>query len=321
MKRASFAGMLLLLLQWASACDVCGCGTGFQGIGFIPGSQFHFVGIGYQNDRYQSIHPVLFEDEEEGGSLDRYQSLTIMGRYVIDSKWQVFGYLPLQHKTIKSDQEYQLTGLGDAQAYVNYKLAGNDDLTLYGAAGFRLPTGRSGVMTQGVLIPNLQLGNGSFDGLTMVNFTYRGERFGLNAELNGSVRLFSTNDYLFGNRADATALGFAYFQRPKVSLLPQAGVKVITAMPDRERGLQGTVDFTGGHYLYVPLAFDVYFERWGIRSRVDVPIAGSLSDGYVTPEPGFKVQVLYKIEKNNNEKKKTDTRPTLDLGGGSHDLM
>ena len=302
MKKIFMTLLGVVIVNSVIACDVCGGAGGLQGIGYLPNSNFHFVGLSYKMKTFETEHPKLFETDPTVFGKNNYQSYELWGRYSVNERLQLFGFVPYHIKQNDDDQSYSQSGLGDISLLANVLIAKNDFHKWYLGSGVKLPTGKTNIATHNVVVPNLQLGTGSTDLLFSSNYTYLKSQFGFNNELNYTVSTKNNWDYKFGNQLDATALAFLKIQKTKSMLVPQLGLKYYHAVKDLASVKFNTIEtYTGMSYVTLPVAFDYYKKQVGIRLRYEVPLFGEMSEGLVVPKANIRAQFIYIIAKNEDK--------------------
>ena len=166
--RYVFAWLLLCSSLATWACDACGCSAGGVGFGYIPFQQRHMIGLHYQNNHFETTHPALFSNETDEVSLDKFNTLSLWGRYYLNEKWFLSGVVPVKRNSLKLDNETTtLMGIGDVQLQGYYALLSRGEtmsdkqLNWFIGGQLYLPTGNLDASTRQSL-PNLQLGSGAF---------------------------------------------------------------------------------------------------------------------------------------------------------------
>jgi hypothetical protein len=311
-------GVLLVVLNSTFACDVCGGASGLQGVGFLPNSNFHFIGLSYKFNSFDTEHPKLFETDPIIFGENTYKTMELWGRYKVSDKFQVFGFVPYHSKRIKDEKIYELEGLGDISLLVNYQLLKRANFKMFLGAGLKMPTGKSNQIVQNVLVPNLQLGTGTFDGLVTTNLTYLKSEFGVNSELNYTLNTKSSSGYKFGNQIDGSILGLYKKQFKKYMLIPQVGIKYYHKSKDITSVKYNIKEVHSGQsYLNIPIGLDFYTKKVGVRLLYEIPVAGEMSEGYVNPKANAKAQVLFIINKKQKIKSNETNNKILNLNPSS----
>ncbi len=281
------------------ACDVCGGSGAMSGIGFLPNSDFHFVGLSYRARTFSTVHPKLFASETTVLGTNTFQTAEVFGRYAATNRIQLMAFVPIHSRNITDTEgTYQINGIGDASLLANYLLIKKKDMRWFVGSGVKLPTGNYDQETNGQVVPNLQAGTGSYDALFTSNFTYLKNQFGMNAE--GNYTLTSANDkyYEYGNQLDATFTGFYKWKNGKVMYVPQVGLNYTHTAQDVSNTVYNTkAAYTEASQLLLPLGLDMYRGNMGLRLSYKIPLLSNMSEGYVTPRINCQAQLLYIINK------------------------
>jgi len=281
------------------ACDVCGSGGAMSGIGFLPNSDFHFVGLTYRARTFATEHPKLFSSEATVTGTNTFHTAELFGRYAATDRIQIMAFMPLHSRNITdTENTYHIDGIGDASLMANYLLIKKSTLRWFVGSGIKLPTGDYDVETNGQVVPNLQTGTGSYDALFTSNFTYIKNTYGINAEGNYTLTTANDRNYKYGNQLDATLTGFYKYKKGKHMYVPQIGVNYANTCKDIVNTAYNRQEqYSGASLLSLPLGLDIYRGNLGLRMNYKIPLASNLSQGYVTPKVNCQAQILYIINK------------------------
>lgn len=279
------------------ACGVCGSSAGTQFLGLLPQSRQNFVGIQYQHRGFVSEHPGHGEHGSSAFSNEKYNSVQAWGRYYINSRIQVFAFVPYI-SNIKSENAGRsvVSGLGDIMIMGNANLIIPSQTAdwkhqLHAGVGVKMPTGAydSKAISQEEGLPNMQPGTRSWDFSVNANYTLRKERMGLNVEGAYTITTANDYDYRYGNKLSAGLLAFHQLKQKALTLLPQAGVKADVTGADYDRyTYKWRNDMTGGQQLYAVAGIQVYYSKIGLQASYYHPIYQHFANGLVN--------VKYKIE-------------------------
>lgn len=282
------------------ACDVCGGGLGFQGMGFLSNSNYHFAGLSYKLSTFHTEHPKLFDNESTVLGSNTFETVEAFGRFRVTDRIQILGYIPVHFKNITDTEDtYNLDGLGDITTVFNFLGVKRKKLKWFIGAGVKLPTGASNRLVNDQFIANLQSGTGSLDGLLTTNLTYLKGKLGINTEVNYLATSTGSRDYKFGNQLDAVTLLFYKMVKNKTVILPQIGVSYLQKTRDySSKSKELRDEYSGINMISLPLGLDVYMKRFAFRTKYSFPLSATLSRGYVTPKINLQTQLIYII--NNN---------------------
>jgi hypothetical protein len=292
------AGMVNVL-----ACDVCGGAGAMSGLGFLPNSDYHFIGLTYRARTYSTEHPKLFASEATVSGTNTFHTAEVWGRYQLNSRTQLMAFLPVHIKNITdTENTYDINGLGDASLLANYVIVKKTNLRWFVGGGVKLPTGKSNVEVNNQVVPNLQTGSGSIDGLFTTNLTYLKGNWGLNTETNITITTTNKNDYKYGNQADASIAFLHKQKKGKVMYVPQLGVNYTKTKKDVSSVKNDiTEKYSGADVVSIPIGLDLYRGSLGLRLNCKIPLLSTVSEGYVIPKVNAQAQLIFII----NKKEKT----------------
>ncbi|MBO6515235.1 MAG: hypothetical protein JJ975_01620 [Bacteroidia bacterium] len=282
------------------ACDACGCSAGGMGFGYIPLQKNHFVGLSYQYNSFETTHPALFENENDELSLDKFRTVIAWGRFYINDRLLVSGFVPFKVNSVVSPtSDYRVNGLGDVRLQAMYTLIqrGNSmsvkQFRWLSGGSLNLPTGKQDENTSTVL-PNLQPGTGGYGFEINNQITWRRYNIGVTTEVNLLANTANTNDYRFGNEVASNTVVFYRIKRERISVIPQLGIAQLHRAKDLTYASTETVNALSGIQLISAIAgLSVYTQRFGVRMYAQQPMHHSLSDGYTKPIHLANLQLLY----------------------------
>lgn len=292
----------LLISSYASfACDVCGCATSIGGVGYLPSSAFHFVGVSYGYRNYAIQHPILFEDDPIVNESNTMHSIELSGRWQATKRLQLLGFMPYRVNVLREDTSVfhkELIGIGDASILLNYNIINKPNLKGFIGVGIKLPTGKSNKTLDNVVIPNMQIGTSSWDAILMGNFTYLKNKIGMNSETILKLNSTTNWDYRFGNQLSTTLTAFYKKRLGDYLLLPQLSFKYDYQAKSLSSVKYNVDDaFSGMNLVSLPIGFDIYRKNIGLRLKYEVPIYSQISEGLVQPKANAQCQIIYILNK------------------------
>ena len=279
----------------ANACDVCGGGGGGSLFGILPQYQKHFIGFRYKYSAYQSTH----HDESTYGN-DYMNTAELWGRYSVTDRLHFYAMVPYQF--VKRDEDgviSTMNELSDITVLANYILLDNSRNAqplvkhiFQLGGGIKLPTGKSDIVRNFQSLPeNLQPGSGTFDYLMTAVYTMRIKNYGLNADINYKYNTTNNRHYKQGNRFNASARFFAWYNYGSISLLPNVGIDYEHANIDTKRSQN--VEMTGGKSVFTGIGVDVYYKSFAAGCRVQNAVYQHLNEGNTTGKWRVNAQILY----------------------------
>lgn len=294
--------LAVLLCSKAYACDVCG---GSQGnyLGILPRYNSHFVGLSFQYQQFTSTHPLMAGEKEPVTSQNYVRSVTAWGRFYPLKRLQVFAFVPYTYNSaVEPTQTVVMDGMGDVRLMANYMLLNTADSsesrvkhTLLAGGGIKAPTGRNDVTnTEGIILSNMQPGTGSWDYTANVNYTLRIGKAGVNTDVSYKLGSPNKRDYRYGNKLNAGLTGFYWYDKGKVSLLPQAGLRYEHSDVDYSSYLYRIRNtYSGGDQVYATAGAGLYLGKFAITATGSIPVWQHYAGGLVQAKPRLETQVQF----------------------------
>ncbi|MGD9899529.1 MAG: hypothetical protein AB7T22_10435 [Calditrichaceae bacterium] len=208
-----------------------------------------------------------------------------------------------------SDEKLTTRGFGDAVVLLKYNLlpltiASSRQVSVGG--GVKLPTGESGLRSNGILLPaDMQPGTGAWDGI-LWGYVFQGltndSRYNLFA--NATYRFTGTNDrfqvenssikgYKFGNEFVMT-IGMAYRTRSLLDFSVLARYRHL--VPDRFSG--SDITNTGGEWLYLVPGINLNINKLSIRLSGQLPAYRNLNGIQLTTSYTASLSLFYILQSN-----------------------
>ncbi|MCB9262860.1 MAG: hypothetical protein H6607_10840 [Flavobacteriales bacterium] len=302
-----FAVLLAVLINsHAWACDVCGGSAGGFGFGYLTGFKNNFVSLSYQNQRYLSTHPKLFENEITKQSNDIFENIEVSYRHAIGNRWIAVAQLPFKHNMLISEKTYATAGIGDISLTGIYKLISQGNTTtekqLVWQLGLKagLPTGKNNLLFDGVWIANMQHGSGSWSLAANSIYFYRMKQLGISGEILAKTNGANVNQYQFGNEILINQDFFYRIKTSKGAYLPTFGIEFLSRAKDWEnkQNLEKNV-YSGVASTSAVGGLSMYRNKFGMRIFGQMPIKSTISNGYVSAKPSLKFQFIYLIPSKN----------------------
>lgn len=280
MKRLILIITLLTAVSGVSfGCDICGCSLGGGYYGILPQFSKNFIGLRWSQAKFYAHmnHDSQYLGEEH--SNDTYRKLELWGRYYINKKFQVFGFVPYAFNDMNgTEQKLSVNGLGDVSILGNYLVINTGESktavfkhTLMAGAGVKLPTGKYNLEDNGSIVNrNFQLGTGSLDFLVSGVYTLRYGKTGINTEAGYKMNTRNSHNYRFGNQFHISSQFFYWQNIGSLRLLPNTGVYYEQAA--RHRDGEIIQMNTGGSALLATAGLETYFKQLAVGFSYQHPV-------------------------------------------------
>lgn len=269
----------------ATACEICGCGTGNYYIGLLPQFNNHFIGLRYQ---YSSFKTTMKDDATQYSN-DRFQTPELWGGWNIGKKWQALAIVPFNFIHQESDDGTTAnSGIGDIAMVGNYKIldiASSTDSKklitqqLWLGAGIKIPTGKYIVDHNDealVALANTQTGSGSTDFILNASYNISINNFGINTGGRYKINTANNDQYLFGNRFSANSFAYYSIRKKNTIITPNAGL--LYDHSDANELNNEKIEMTGGYFFSTAAGLEVSVKKVTIGFNAQLPLSQNFSD-------------------------------------------
>lgn len=287
----------------AVACDLCGCSASNQYLGILPQFYKQFIGLQYQYTGFTARQASLMDPAEYETAYEFNNTLQLWGRYYIGDRIQLFSFVPY-HMNNGSDagSAFKTNGIGDVSVLANVVAIKDDSScktwhqTLLMGGGVKMPTGKyTGITTldeEG--LPNVQAGTGSWDFIANANYTVRRQKIGINADVSYTMSTANTAGYKYGNRLNTGLMGFYWWAKNKISVLPQAGIKYEYTLHDYDNYSRKWLnENSGGNILLGAVGVQSFYKQFGAKVVYNIPMSQHYAAGNVTVKPRLETSVFF----------------------------
>ncbi len=295
MKRIALACLLFVMtsLTTASACAICGCGSGNYYLGLMPQFGKNFVGLRYRTYSFRSHLGTGYKPFE--ATHETFQSMELWTRLYLTQRIQIISLVNYNfNEQLDQGVTKTINGIGDIPVIVNYNIINttNQPLSderllnhsLFLGAGIKLPTGKYKYIEDPKIVanPNFQLGTGSVDLMLTSLYTLRFKRSGLSADVNYKINGQNSNEYKFGNRVSGTVSLFYVQQIKKLGLMPNAGVYFEDSQKNQQYGI--TIENTGGPAQFASMGIESYYKKISVGFNFQKPVVQHLASDHSKAE-------------------------------------
>lgn len=277
--------VILICIQSASACEICGCGTGNYYLGLVPGFHHHFFGLRYQFRNFKTI----MSDDPSQFSKDYYKSVELWGGINLSKKLQLLGIIPVNFiHQISDDGIVNRSGLGDVAVLLNYKLfdktstGGRRSVNqqLWIGTGIKLPTGKFNIDVADPMIislANTQTGTASTDFMLNAMYNITVNKFGINTNVSYKINTTNKDKYSFGNKLSIGLIASYTLPKKGINFIPNAGVSYEHTATNSLRSQK--IALTGGYLSLATAGVEFGFKKFTAGANIQLPITQNFADG------------------------------------------
>jgi len=306
MKKTILILILLLAVNKANACDVCGGAVASPSGDVIPGIFSNFIGINTTFRSFSSTHLTLFDDEIPIRSQELFTGYSLQGRYSPVRRVQFLFNVPFSRvsKEMEGETRYA-SGLSDASMRLNYLVVdkSNDStktfFNLFAGSTIKAPTGRNSFRESEDFFfhRNMLPGSGTLDVGFHLDLLWRkktnGISFNSTIMLRGAIR----DVYDFGNLHQARLSAFRFFEFKKSSLMLDLGADVALNNADRDLLNLTQDEYTGGWMLSPSLRVNYFYNRFILSVTAQRPVAQNLAQGQVVNNFAVQSSIIFLLKR------------------------
>ena len=280
---------ILLVSFTATACEICGCGTGNYYIGLLPQFSRSFLGTRYQ---FSSFHTSIKGDASQYSN-DLFQTIEVWGGINIGNKWQVLALVPFNFIHQASDDgTSNANGIGDIAVLGNYKIFDNTSVTknkklikqqVWMGAGIKLATGKFTIDPNDpafIALANTQVGSGSTDFMLNAMYNISINRFGVSTSARYKINTTNSDHYFFGNSFSANSIAYRAITAGKKIITPNAGL--MYEHSEANQSANQKIVETGGYLLSSVAGVEVNAKKITIGCNAQLPLSQSFASGQTT---------------------------------------
>jgi len=274
-------------------CDACGCSNSGGSLGMGGIIDNNFIGVRYLHQKYQSKDGIFNNSpiiNEYFNTVQVWSRIPIIKDYLEAQIFVPFHF----HTRDYVDKTTAIEGLGDISFLVNYtvlnkntggydekkdKVTSSNHLVKIGG-GLKLPTGTYNEAINNSINPSFQLGTGSTDVITNIQYVYKNNNFGVTNYLNYYIKTTNKEEYRFGNQFNFNSTFFYRFKNGEQnSFVPSIGVSGEFYASNKVFGLK--VKNTEGYALFSSLGVEYNTQKLTVGALAMYPIQQNLAQGVI----------------------------------------
>lgn len=290
----------LSLVSGVHACDICGGASNSLTVGMLANSKQHFISL-RSSARWFKSYPSPDGDGFRDISQQRFISNELFGRWRLNRRIQLMGFIPFVTNTMKDSVRTTFTGLGDMTILTNFVLFDSSDslstkMRQIGSLGFgvKAPTGK--YFELGLDELNMLPGSGSWDFIANLNYSVQGRRYGLQLESSYTFKTANKFAYRFGNALSSSLVVFRKMNLKKNSaFIPQVGFSYFHNDEDLKGGELSEDTYNGGNQLNAQLNLNFIIQKVGVFCQTSIPIYQNLNRDLVKQELYLRLGFSYFI--------------------------
>ncbi len=300
MRKMILTILLVGLVNYIYACDICGCSLNGNPFGILPLNQRNFASMRYQYHSFHTEHATILNESGILNTDAYFSTFQFWGRYIPFDGLQIFASVPYNYYQ-KTDElsSSSLNGLGDISLIANVVVFNNAkdsdkkwNQVLQLGGGIKLPTGNSIIsQTDQASSPNFKSGTGSFDVPINAIYTIRYDKLGFNTEINYQINTENKQNYKFGNSLK-TSMNVFYLKKINLySFLPNAGMSYEHSEVDTQNNY--IQSYTGGNSLFLSTGLDFYYRKFSIGINVQTPMVQNVGSNTFTSKVKLSSTIMY----------------------------
>lgn len=285
-------------------CDACGCASSGGNLGMGGVIENNFVGVRYLFQKYNSKDGIF----KNSPKIDEYfNTVQIWSRIPIVEKLEVQAFVPYHfHSRSYVDKKTAIKGLGDISLLANYTLLNNlnsnynevknkvttTNHLLKVGLGIKMPTGKYDVAINNSINPSFQLGTGSVDYFTNMQYVFKYNRMGVTNYLNYYLKTKNNKGYKFGNQLNFSSTFFYVLKNKKQhSFVPSLGVSGEFYQSNQQFDID--VKRTKGNALFSNIGLEYNTEKITVGALAIFPVQQKLAGGIIKIEHRISLYANY----------------------------
>lgn len=291
---------------YKSYCDACGCASSGGNLGMGGVIENNFIGVRYLYQKYQSKDGIFSNSPKIN---EHFNTVQIWSRIPIIKKLEAQVFVPFHfHSREYVNKTTSIKGLGDISLLANYTLVDNLNSKYKGdtknvsttnhlvraGLGIKLPTGKYNTAIDNSINPSFQLGTGSVDYFTNMQYVFKYNQMGITSYLNYYFKTKNNKEYKFGNQLNFSSTFFYLFKtKKKHSFVPSLGISGEFYQNNKQYNI--TVDKTKGNALFTNLGIEYNTSKITMGALAILPIQQNLAQGVIKVKYRAAVYINYNL--------------------------
>jgi hypothetical protein len=175
--------------------------------------------------------------------------------------------------------------LGDVSLMLNYYVYNdrlNSDFSPHHwliNAGIKMPTGNFDTKNATAINPSFQLGTGSWDWLTGLNYQYIIQKFALQYSADYIIKQKNERAYKFGNQFNQSLMGYYFTDFKSLKIQPKMGVQAEHYANNQQMG--DSLPKTSGFMILGKTGLEISHQQWLLGAEISLPIYDNLAEGQI----------------------------------------
>ncbi len=275
-------------------CDACGCAVNNNSIAVDGLLNKQYIGIKYFSQQYKVKENIFVKEPTEN---QYYQSIQLLGKIPLSKKIILHLVVPYNINTKESSPREKIKGLGDITVLANYYLINNRINTknsphrLLANVGIKIPTGKFDGKNATGVNPSFQLGSGSWDVLTSINYQYIKEAIAMQLGTDYIFKNENAKNYKFGNQWNGSITGYYFFMLGVVKVNPKMGV--ISEIYQSNKQLGNEIPKTSGEIFFGKAGLEINYYDLTFGIDISSPFYSNLANQEIKPISRFSAFVTF----------------------------
>lgn len=273
-------------------CDACGCSNNGGSLGMGGVIDNNFIGVRYLYQEYDSRDGIFNNSPKID---ENFNTIQLWSRLPISEKIDIQAFVTYHsHTRNYVDKITKIQGVGDISIFANYKVLekrksnynqrkNKVTSTIHQikiGTGIKLPTGKFDEEINNSINPSFQLGTGSVDYVTMVQYLFKSNQFGVNNYINYYIKTENKKRYKFGNQLNFNSTFFYVFKNNEKNMfVPSLGVS--GEFHQKNKSFDISVRDTNGYTILSNIGIEYNTPKMTFGTMATYPLSQNLTQGNI----------------------------------------